>query len=213
MICSRKEFCKLAGCSAANLSTYIGRDKVVLENDKKHIDTQHRVNKEFLLRRRDMGKGMVSAEPEPEPPNPEPPAHQSKKLTKAEESAKISKYNLELEKLQAELDKKLVDTELARQKLSVLLGNNVPIDLVKNIITQFSKAIINNYKAFGEQQITEICHQHRINDEDRAKLIAKNTTGLNNTHKKAVNDARTQMKNAVGSTKMKELEKPDADDN
>lgn len=210
MICRRPEFCELAGITNANLSTYIKRGKIVLEPDGKTINTEKRENADFLKGRNSEGKGKF-AQPKPETTEAVIPSVNvlqnapSKKVVKAAETATISKYNLELEKMQAELDKKIVDTKLAEQKLATLLGNNIPIDVVKSIVAQLSKSIINNYKSFSEQQITEICHVHRIAETDRVKIIAKNTTGLNNIHSKAVTDARVQIKNAIGTTKSLEL--------
>ena len=212
MICTRKEFTELAGCSVANLSTYIKRGTVLLEPDGKTIDTNKRENYDFLKRRESMGKMSGSKEVLPTIETPVPQQIKaSAKLKKAAETTIISKYNLELEKMQAEIDKKYIDIKLSDQKLSTLLGNNIPIEVIKTIITQFSKSIINNYKSFSEQQIREICHQHRISDIDRAKLTTKNTTGLNAIHQKAVNDARSQVKNAIGSTKLTESEIEDYD--
>jgi len=210
MICRRPEFCELAGITNANLSTYIKRGKIVLEPDGKTINTEKRENADFLKGRNSEGKGKF-AQPKPETTEAVIPSVNvlqntpSKKVVNAAERATISKYNLELEKMQAELDKKIVDTKLAEQKLATLLGNNIPIDVVKSIVAQLSKSIINNYKSFSEQQITEICHVHRIAEADRVKIIAKNTTGLNNIHSKAVTDARVQIKNAIGTTKSLEL--------
>lgn len=209
MICKRPEFCNLAGITNANLSTYIKRGKIVLESDGKTINTERRENKDFLESRSKSGKGALATTVVPSQiPTVDVPQYEkqkpSRKVIKASETATISKYNLELEKMQAELDKKIVDTRLAEQKLATLLGNNIPIDLVLTIIAQFSKSMINNYKPFIEQQLTEICHVYRVPEIDRVKIIATNTKGLNTIHSKAVNDARIQMKSAVGSAKLKE---------
>ncbi len=212
MICKRVEFCELAGITQANLSTYIKRGKIVMESDGKTIDTSKRENADFLEKRKMDGKALGSKSNDVvEIPREVIPtidvlqkSQPSKKVVKAAETATISKYNLELEKMQAELDKKIVDTKLAEQKLATLLGNNIPIDVVKSIVAQLSKAIINNYKSFSEQQISEICHKHRIPEVERVKLTAKNTTGLNNIHARAVNDAKIQIKNAIGESKYKE---------
>lgn len=213
MICTRKEFTELAKCSVANLSTYIKRGQVFLESDGKTIDTNRRENSDFLKRRASMGKtnsipiaNTVVKEVE-FPAQPQIKA--SPKLRKAAEATIITKYELELEKMQAEIDSKHIGYKLSEQKLSTLLGNNIPIDVVKTIIAQLSKSIINNYKSFSEQQITEICHKFRIEDVERVKLLTKNTNGLNAIHQKAVTDARFQTKKEIGSNKLNESESND----
>jgi len=210
MICTRAEFCTLAGISRANLSTYIGRDKVVLANDGKTIDTEHVINKEFLQGRKEKGKGLIANENTPSKPatggasgDPPEPSGKMSAAAKSEYDKKVlEKKELELKKMRAELDKKLVDTRVAEQKLSILKGNNIPLDVVQSIVAQFSKAIINNYKSFAEQQITEFCHKQGISEEIRIKHISENIKGLNLLHKKAVRDAKKQTKAAIGKKQL-----------
>jgi hypothetical protein len=227
MICSRKEFCDLAGCSKANLSTYIKRGNVLLEDDGKHIDTERRENKDFLKRRESAGKASIPGSKAPTitqqvpkaqiqeaiPPIPTPAIKPTRKVQRAAESATISKYELELEKMQADVNKKYIDTQLAEQRLSILLGNNIPIDLVKSIVSQLAKSMIQNYKSFGEQEISEICHQFSIPERDRVRFVEKNLKGLNAIHLKSVNDANMQLKSAMGLTKYKEAQTDTEDDN
>lgn len=209
MECTRKEFAELAGCSPANLTTYIGRGKVFLMKDGKRIDTTRRENSDFLKKREAMGKAKGSVPVSDVKQADVNDSHVIKptgKVRKAAEKSALSKYTIETEKLQADLDKKLVDTEIAQQKLSTMIGNNVSVDLVKNIIAQLSKSAINNYKSFTEQGITEFCHKHRVSDTERAAMIAKNTIGINAIHRKFIEDARIQLKNVVGIVKVDEDE-------
>ena len=221
MKCSRAEFMQLTGIHKAHLSTYIKRGKIILDPDGKTIDTENPANADFVksqaLKQKEKlqaVKEIVSIPKTPEVVIPplSPPIKVSSKVKKVAEQTTISKYALELEKMQAELDKKIVDTRLAEQKLSILLGNNIPIDLVKSIIAQLSKSMITNYKSFSEQQINEFCHQFGIGEADRVKLTAKNTTGLNQIHNKAIKDAETQMKNAMGKNKLKESQSNEDED-
>jgi hypothetical protein len=211
MKCTRKEFAELAGCSTANLTTYIGRKKVFLMKDGKTIDTNRRENADFLEGRKQKGLTIkaptLNKQSKKSTENKPPTSNISlTKIQKAAEKTNLKRYEVELAKLNAELEKKLVDTELQRQKLATLLGDNISIKMVKSVVSQLSKSILNNYESFSKQQINEICHQHRIKDEDRAKLVSKNTTGLNGIHKKAITDARTQLKNEIGAAKLEEIE-------
>ena len=221
MNCSRAEFMQLTGISKAHLSTYIKRGKIILDTNGKTIDTEHPINADFVKSQSQKQKERFQAVKEIvsgptkqsiQVPTLSPPIKVSSKVKKVAEQTTISKYALELEKMQAELDKKIVDTRLAEQKLSILLGNNIPIDLVKAIIAQLSKSMITNYKSFSEQQINEFCHQFGIDETDRVKLTAKNTTGLNQIHNKAIKDAETQMKNAMGKNKLKESQSNEDED-
>jgi hypothetical protein len=197
MICSRPEFCELAGISNANLTTYVNRGKLVLEPDRKTIDTERRENKDFLESRKNKGKGMVGSTVQIIAA-PEIPAIQQQvidpKVQKKVQRQQLTKYELDIEKTKAELEKKLVDTELAREKLAALRGNNIPIGIVKDIISQLSKSIINNYKSNTEQQINEICHKFGISDKDRSDILSKGIRNLNTIHEKAVIEARKQLR-------------------
>lgn len=217
MICTRKEFLALTGIKQnGHLTTFIGRGKVVLESDGT-IDTENRINKDFIASRSSKGISTPQAEslsgvvpvPKVVAPTKEPV---SKKVKQAEDKAKISKWEVDLEKAKAELEYKLVQTKLGEQRLSTLMGNNLPIEFVKEVTAQLSKAMINNYKSFSEQHISEICHKHRISESDRVKIITKNTSGLNKIHEKAINDARVQLKNAIGNSRLKEAESDEQDD-
>lgn len=217
MICKRPEFCNLAGITNANLSTYIKRGKIVLESDGKTIDTEKRENKDFLESRSKNGKGALATTVAPSPiPTVDVPQYEkqkpSRKVIKASETATISKYNLELEKMQAELDKKIVDTRLAEQKLATLLGNNIPIDAVVTIMVTLSKSLMTNYRSTIEQDITEISHIFRIPEKDRVEFIDKSIKKLNATHERAILNAKTQIRNAAGKSKLTETEEDELDD-
>lgn len=217
MICKRPEFCNLAGITNANLSTYIKRGKIVLESDGKTINTERRENKDFLESRLKSGKGALATTVVPSPiPTVDVPQYEkqkpSRKVIKASETATISKYNLELEKMQAELDKKIVDTRLAEQKLATLLGNNIPIDAVVTIMVTLSKSLITNYRSIIEQDITEVSHIFRIPEKDRVEFIDKSIKKLNAAHERAVLNAKTQIRNAAGKSKLTETEEDELDD-
>lgn len=217
MICKRPEFCNLAGITNANLSTYIKRGKIVLESDGKTINTEKRENKDFLESRSKSGKGALATTVAPSPiPTVDVPQYEkqkpSRKVIKASETATISKYNLELEKMQAELDKKIVDTRLAEQKLATLLGNNIPIDAVVTIMVTLSKSLMTNYRSTIEQDITEISHIFRIPEKDRVEFIDKSIKKLNATHERAILNAKTQIRNAAGKSKLTETEEDELDD-
>lgn len=206
MICkNRKEFYELAGISKANMATYIARG-VIVANAGGKFDTDDPINKHFLDNRKSKGltPGSVKMVPEKHAAVVEPVVERvplTAKTKKAVNTATVSKFDLELKKIEAELEKKYVDTDLARQKLATIMGGNIPIELVKEIIAQLSKSLLNNYKSYSDQLITQLCHENRISDADRAKMLTKNLSGLNAIHSKAVEDARVQMRNATKKTR------------
>lgn len=239
MIVSRIDFAGLANVTSGNLTTYIKRSKVILEPDGKSVDTSRIENKSFLESRSHSGKAPVykamttkkETKPKPVPivhveekketkiiheqpiiENREPVKSLASEKTKTKEPIVNSKWQIDLEKAKADLEKKNIDIELAKQKLTTLLGNNLPIDFVKEVITQLSKSMINNYKSYTEQHISEICHKFRISDKDKAVLIQENVTRLNKFHDKAVSDAMQKMKSVIGKSRTKVAESDELDD-
>jgi hypothetical protein len=213
---SKKDFINYAGIkSPGNFSQYVSRGKIIVESDGTiDIDLKH--NRDWLQSRASKG---ITPEFTAVKLGVSPTTNQTQKSVKASSDKYIepielnedqkkkvtnsiaSRHEVELKKLVAELEKKLVDTELAREKLATIKGSNVPVSIVKDIMSQLSKSIINNYKSFSEQQISQICHKYRIDEQDRVKLVSQNVNGLNRIHEKAVNEAKKQFKASVGITR------------
>jgi hypothetical protein len=204
-IIKRSDFARLCGITSSNVTTYIQRGKIEVEPDGKHIDTTKRINQDFIELRKGMGKGAIGAlgtvtEKNTTVKKQSSSVHQTvsdPKILEQEGQARMSKYQLDIKKTEAEIEKKLVDTEVAKEKLQALRGNNIPIGIVKEIISQLSKSFINGYKAFSEQQIAEFCHQFKVSDKEKAALLSSNIKSLNLTHQKCVNDAKKHLRSHV----------------
>jgi len=194
-----------------NLATYIKRGNIVLEPDGKTIDDTRPENAYWVKNRRE--KAVKSAEKVVTPDAPTLLATAgvkiSPKVKKAAEKSTINKFDLDIKKTEAELRKKEVDTEIALERLAVMKGDNIPIALVKEIISQLSKSFLRNYKSFSEQTVVDICHQHGISELERVTFTGKLVGGLNALHSKSVNDAKAQLKNAIGTSQHEQLEQGD----
>lgn len=207
---SRTEFAKKCGITLGNLSTYVGRGKVVVDVDNT-IDDTNPINKKFQFER------AINAEKKqlksPTPPDGKkligvsiPETEQS--TVEKRTAKKIS--DITLQKEQADLDKKLLDIALARQKLDRETGKNIPVDIVKRIISEFSKSIITNYQTYSEQLISDICFEQKIQDQERLNYIANLTKAVNKLHDQSINSARITLKNSLGSVNLEE--QSDSDD-
>lgn len=219
MILSRSDFVNFSGIKNTQVSIYLRRGNIV-QNKDGTFDTENEVNREFLKRRAAQGKtpqgtaavvGVNAVEKQtPKEPTQRKAApvitqpELSEKSKKKIEKSTVSRFELELEKLRAEIDKKYIDTELAQEKLATLKGDNVPVALVKDIIARLSKSIITNYKTFSDQQIAEIAHKYKIPEKERVKLSDNNLKGLNRIHNKAILEAKNDFKNELGEFKVKE---------
>lgn len=222
MLCTRKEFENL--CAFRNpgeYPVYRKRGKIFEQIDKDGnivLDTEHPINKDFMRsrqtiidnKRREEIKRELIPEPEllPSPKNapkkaPKPKISEPVSGSKNSENQNTgSKYELELQKLQVEIKQKEVATALNEQKLATILGNNIPGPIVSESIAKLAKSLLQGYKNYIDQEITQFCHKHKIEDKARIDLSSKLITGLNATHTKAVNEARLNMKNELKKYKI-----------
>lgn len=223
MISSRPEFIELCGITQAYYSMYKKRGKIIEsigDDGEIYVDTDIPQNKDFLQKR-------VNQQPKQKEPKKESgvvkkskpvmksvnsPAKDNGETNSGEHNDLGSRYALELRKLQAEIDQKEVLIELNKQKLATIVGNNVPISIVKEMFAQLAKQLLTGYNAYIEQEINNFCHKNKIYDSDRVKLLSKMTTGLNNTHSKSVNDARSTMKSRLTKNKITDALNDDSDD-
>lgn len=224
---TRAEFCDLTGISNAHITMYAKRGKIVLTEDRKHLDIEHKANALFIQHQAMKGleavkklksekeTETVKAVTETNKKETETQKPTTKRKTKAEAKAvkhTDSKWDMELEKLRAEIDKKYIDTDVAKERLNVLRGNNIPIDQVKTIVSMLAHSMITNYKNFQEQHIAEICHEFRISETDRAKINKKSVSGLNAIHRKAVADTNKQVRVSIGTSRSNEESNEETDE-
>lgn len=227
---TRAEFCELTGITNAHITMYAKRGKIVLTKDRKHLDIDIVENANFIQHQALKGLEAVKqlkAERETETIKPTTETIKKETETKkqtvkspkkknTENSQGLngygSKWELELEKMRAEIDKKYIDTKVAEERLNVLKGNNIPIDNVKTIVAMLAHSMITNYKNFQEQHISDICHEFRISETDRAKINKKAVSGLNAIHRKAVSDTKKQLRVSIGTARSKEEQNEEIDD-
>lgn len=216
-IYTRNEFAAFLGIDKNPrqiIKSNIDRGKIVL-NENGDIDDTVPANADFKKRYLEIRKQKVGAPIDQQPKAKKDPVELShettaihlaagnKKVQNAAVKTTLSKFDLELKKTEADIEKKLIDTELSKVKLSVLMGGNIPVSVVKTIISTLSKSILSNYKSFQDQLITEVCHEYKIDNANRTKILSKAVTGLNAIHTKAVSESRIQLKNAIGTNQNK----------
>jgi 3-isopropylmalate dehydratase small subunit len=215
MICTRKDFINIAGiASPSNLTTYIQRGKVVMDSDG-NFDTDNVINKDFLAKRSSQGLGTTISESltktQPVEKIEVVKAPVSKKIKQAEDKTKISKWEVDLEKSKRDLILKDLDIELKNQKISIQAGNNIPVEYVKELLSQYSKNILHGYTSFLDQRFSDFCHQFRISNIDKAKLLSKNVDEINKIHKKITNDTKDHFRKILKKAKLKSVENDEND--
>lgn len=216
MICTRKDFIRIAGIvNSSNLTTYLNRGKVIVDENG-NFDTDHLLNKSFLESRSSKGIGSVISESitktapveKVERIEKEPV---SKKVKQAEEKTKITKWEVDLEKSKRDLILKDLDIELKNQKIAIQAGQNLPIEYVKELIAEYSKNILHAYNSFLDQRFSDFCHQFRVSNSDKSKIISKNINEVNKIHAKISSDTREHFKKILRKAKLKAIENEDSE--
>lgn len=236
MICSRKEFEELCGISRGNYTTYRGRKKIYEQQDDDGnivIDTDHPINSAFYSSRKEIvdqkKRDEVIQEVVPKPKYQESPKNKAKEPEQKKPVTKVSKSNDEDEsetkkywKVKQELELEGFKNENRRKeaaainlelKNETLLGNNVPMPIVKEAFSLLGKQLLTGYKAYIEQEVNNFCHKHKISDRDRIDMLAKLTSGLNITHTKSVRDGESMLKAEFNKYKIKDSLSDGLEDN
>jgi hypothetical protein len=221
MICSRKEFEDLCGISRANYTTYRTREKIVEQFDEHgnvYIDTDHPDNKAFYesrkvhLEKKVIEKVSESIEPVFGYPAPSKPQAKSKtpyqgkpsrkpNLTPSETKGGV-KFDLEVDKLDADVRLKELTIAVKEHELNTLLGRNIPSAIVMESFAQLSKSLLTGYRDYIEQEISIFCHRNKVSDKERVSIMSKLVTGLNSAHTKSVNEGRSTMKEGLKKHKI-----------
>jgi hypothetical protein len=227
MICSRKEFEDLCKISKANYTTYRQRGKIYEQEDQDGvvvIDTEHPINHAFYESRKAINESKVFEkvkseiiDEQPKPKYTPTAKNNTKEVVKKQipsasnlrerandetKSNGSEKFQLEIEKLKAEIRAKDIKSSLDEHRLATIVGNNIPAPIVTEMFAQLAKSLLTNYKSYIDQELTKFCHKNKIQDKERINILGTLVTGLNATHTKAVNDARSNMKSDLRKYKI-----------
>jgi len=194
---SKKKFAELCGMPTNALAVYIKRKKIELRNDE--IDLASEVNRLFLEKHG--GKENYT------PPAPKPKI----KVEVPEEVPETIEQNssaprtnltltqLEREKKLADLQKVEVDTRIAKLKEEKLMGQNIPTELVKGVISQLSKSFVSKFKDGAENILISVSKMKGLSNEEMAKLRGELVAIINESVKTSVADGKKQVASIVAA--------------
>jgi hypothetical protein len=194
---TKKEFAYICKLKTKELSVYISRNKVVVEQD--FIDSENDVNKIFIEKRevcflppkedvvipdenpykniskkeKKTPKKEVESEnnqdDEVEESSDVPTLHKSTILLKHLDTVKRGK---EIEKLQIEIQKKK--------------GEVVPVELIKPVILQHNQSILTEFKNAGDEILRIMSKKYSFSVEDLAYCKGEFVRTINNSMSKAI---------------------------
>lgn len=213
------DLCKLnPDTSRPYLSTNIKRGKIILTSDG-YIDDSDQVNQDFL--KRCLDKAPASSEPivkknieiventkiqapakieSTESSTNEQP-QKDKKRTSSSEGG--SKYELDIEKKELEIEKLRVDTRLQELKEEKIRGEVIPIALVKQLFSTHSQSIVTSQKDGIEFLLINIAKESVFTGDQLARLRGKMVEILNEATDKAVAATKRNMKSLIDEFSIK----------
>lgn len=196
---TRKQFCEICTIPSRHLSVLISRGTVV-EKDKL-FDDKNDKNASFIKKQQEKQAGNEKEPVKKESP-PEPifiTEEKEKEISTPGTERKnkpviLSQYDLEKKLKEADLEKKEVDIRVALLKEQKLMGEAIPTNLVKNVITVLSKSIVSSFKDGAENLLIQISKRKALTIDEVAELRGLLVNIINSANHKAVEDSKKNIK-------------------
>lgn len=196
---TRKDFAAKCGVPVANVNVYVGRKKITLTG--KLIDDSLPEN-DYFYQNCLRNKGTDQIEEVKDVPDAEPvmPAHNnftktstfSQKETKKVESS--AHFQLDHKLKQAELEKKEVDTRIAKLKEDKLKGRVLPTDLFKMVFSQHTKSIIHEFNNSVDKMLVRIVKKKNLTNEESAEIRKELIDEINRAVDASVDESKKTLK-------------------
>ena len=187
---SKKDFAQLCGMPTNKLSVYIERKKVIVE-DNGFISTKNQVNALFIEKNNKPGKVSMPVQTQSNnPTEPIEPIDTSNLST-------LSILELEKVKKAADIEKLLIETRISLLKEEKLMGSAMPVDMVKTIVANLSKAFIGEFKNGADDIIRMLVKTKAYDHNEVSEIRGKLSSIINEAMKKSLSTAKKEMKAIV----------------
>jgi hypothetical protein len=195
---TKKQFADLCGMPTNRLAIYIQRKKIEVEDNEIDINNEH--NRLFLEK---YAKKESYVSPKKEKKKPEPTVIINLEPETISETPKertnLTLTQLEREKKLADLQKVEVDTRIAKLREEKLMGQNIPTELVKGVVSQMSKSFVSKFKDGAENILISVSKMKGLSNEEMAKLRGELVAIINESIKSSVNDCKKQVSTIVAT--------------
>lgn len=199
---TRKEFGVKCGIKSGDLSNYIKRGKVLVENDR--IDDAALINAAFV----DKALANARKKPQKESENAVAPPAGDKPVATPKPKAKPPKpdgnsdrfterFDLETEKKKAEIKKLARETETAELKHEKWIGKLIPTDMVKSLFVHTIKNYTRNFKQDAEKIVQEFAKRTKMNRNDMADMKSQLVLAINHASENSDLESKNGIKNIV----------------
>jgi hypothetical protein len=224
----QSELAKLLGKSQAHITMAVKRGKLLLSGD--FVDDTVLENKIWIDRQKANAKQVVDEPKVESVPKVEPiPIVQAKKLkepilskpkqrilkdfvpTDVERTSE-SIADLDKAKKEAEIRYKESQTRLSELKEQKLRGENIPTDLVMNVIGMLGHSLQSSYKNGAAQLMHEISTRTKMNVELEAEFNGRLIDLINISHSDAIIEAKKSIKNIINESSSVETIETESDE-
>jgi hypothetical protein len=226
----QSELAKLLGKSQAHVTMAVKRGKLLLSGD--FVDDTVLENKIWIDRQKANSTAKVEVpkvEPVPEVVPVKTPVVQAKKLkepilskpkqrilkdfvpTDVERTSE-SIADLDKAKKEAEIRYKESQTRLSELKEQKLRGENIPTDLVMNVIGMLGHSLQSSYKNGAAQLMHEISTRTKMNVELEAEFNGRLIDLINISHSDAITEAKKSIKNIINESSSVETIETESDE-
>lgn len=199
---TKTDFASLCGLQMKHFNTYVDRKKIVLTGE--YVNDTDEANALFIEKRKKKTdkKGLSHAPltKKNEPFN-DSTDDMSKMASFDQSEIKSNKSRENLTYVQLEKEKKLADlakteaeTIYKNLQIEKVKGQNIPTDLVKNVISILSKSLISSFKDGSDSMLIEISKRKKLSGTETAELKGVFIKIINEASGKAVNEARKNIK-------------------
>ena len=197
---TQKEFAELCGISLANLSTYKGRGKIELTENK--VDDKLPINASFLQKQLSK-KGKLSTETGIKTQENEQYATASEDIIDKKRENAVTKtaatgkngslHELEKEKKALDIQKTSEEIELLKKKNEKMEGELVPTGMVSNLLKLHFTSATNQFKNSIENILTEWTKKKDFTREELAELRGHMTGELNKSIQQSVKESQKNL--------------------
>jgi len=183
---TKAEFARICGLTTGNLSNYISRKKVIVEDD--FIDDSNLINAEFLKKRKEylQGKKDLLKPGATGLPGDESPIDNVSDTAEEDEDSETYSGSLTTKKMKVEIAKKTRETAILKLREQKIKGEIVPVAMMRNLFSMHTQSIITAQKDGIEELLINLSVEARLSGEQLARLRRKMVQILNDGVDKAI---------------------------
>lgn len=193
-----KQFAETCGCPYATVRSDIKRGKLIKSGD--YIDSDIYPNNEYLKRKQAEAADRPTPEPKveltplpitPKRPNVKEPVYPTPETPNVK-APRVTFEELDRQKKALDIEKTAEEIRKLKITIEKLEGEVIPIDLVRSILIQQSKAATTAFKNACDNVLDEFAVKSKMSNDERSRLRGRIIAETNQAIDEAVNLAKKE---------------------